>query len=142
MDLEECIIAKSLIDEQEGSTCLCSRLCVQLLSEQLTRVRCQVCRLQLLLNAACSRCSVLWFARRHAQGETGSAQALLPNHDRVVHRTSVDHGARDVECLCTRHRVGRTEARRTAAFEYSRSGIPSLAFRRLFLSFAIIVDAF
>ncbi len=95
-------IAKSLTDNGTRATWTKSRLYVQLRGQQLTLVRCLVCRLQLLSNVACSQYSVLWFARRHAQGETGSAQALLPNHGRAVHRTSVDHVARDVECSCSR----------------------------------------
>ena len=80
----------------------CSRLRVQLLSERLTWVRYQACRLQLISDADYSQYGVLWLARRHTRGETGSAQAPLLNHGKALDRTSVDRVTRDVECICSR----------------------------------------
>ncbi len=69
-----------------------SRLLVQLRNGQLARVRSRVSRSQLLSNAACSQCSVPWFALRHAREGIGSAQVLRQNHGRAVHMI-VDNAA-------------------------------------------------
>ena len=75
------------------STWTNSRLCVQLRTGQLTRVRCQAGRSPRLSNAACSRCSAPSFVLRRAREGTGSAQARRRHHGKIAHRSVGDRSA-------------------------------------------------